>query len=191
MGKSWLCFDRQRSTYWCTTGSYPQAFILSFPNLIYISSVKIRSYLVQLITVEKSVAETAQRFEEVCDKELELTDHCHQVESLHSSTFSARHLRFTIQSGYDHICAVYRVEVQGSFKKLNDGYKTESSPSPINIKDKPLKFNTYESPRSIQKESPMWIEEDDEKDEAASPLGAINHSTSLMSLHSSEEDERN
>lgn len=45
--------------------------------------------------------------------ELDVTDHCHQVESLHEAKFIARHLRFTIKSGYDHICAVYRVEVHG------------------------------------------------------------------------------
>ncbi|PSN55800.1 hypothetical protein C0J52_02505, partial [Blattella germanica] len=47
--------DGQRSTYWCTTGSYPQAFILSFPNLIYISSVKIRSYLGCLLYTSRCV----------------------------------------------------------------------------------------------------------------------------------------
>jgi hypothetical protein len=45
--------------------------------------------------------------------ELDITDHCHQVETLHEAKFVARHLRFTVKSGYDHICAVYRVEVQG------------------------------------------------------------------------------
>jgi hypothetical protein len=45
--------------------------------------------------------------------ELDVTDHCHQVESLYEARFIARHLRFTVKSGYDHICAVYRVEVQG------------------------------------------------------------------------------
>jgi hypothetical protein len=46
--------------------------------------------------------------------ELDITDHHHQVESLHEGKFIACHLRFTIKSGYDHVCAVYRVEVQGT-----------------------------------------------------------------------------
>jgi hypothetical protein len=48
--------------------------------------------------------------------ELDITDHCHQVKLLHEAKFIARHLRFTIKSGYDHVCAVYRVEVQGVHK---------------------------------------------------------------------------
>lgn len=48
--------------------------------------------------------------------ELDITDHCHQVKLLHEAKFIARHLRFTIKSGYDHVCAVYRVEVQGIHK---------------------------------------------------------------------------
>jgi hypothetical protein len=38
------------------------------------------------------------------------------VKLLYEEKFIARHLRFTIKSGYDHLCAVYRVEVQGVHK---------------------------------------------------------------------------
>jgi len=49
-----------------------------------------------------------------------MTDDCHQVNSLHETKFAARHLRFTIKSGYDHVCAVYRVEVEGHQNKSRE-----------------------------------------------------------------------
>ncbi|PNF42569.1 hypothetical protein B7P43_G05436 [Cryptotermes secundus] len=94
----------QRNTYWCTTGLYPQSFIITFPNPVIISLIKIRSYL-----------------------ELDITDHCHQVKLLHEAKFIARHLRFTIRSGYDHVCAVYRVEVQGVHKSGGNEIRGDES----------------------------------------------------------------
>lgn len=44
---------RQRNTYWCTTGLYPQVFILTFPNPVIIYSIKIRSYLGELIVYRR------------------------------------------------------------------------------------------------------------------------------------------
>jgi len=42
------------------------------------------------------------------------------VNSLHETKFVARHLRFTIKSGYDHVCALYRVEVEGHQNKSRE-----------------------------------------------------------------------
>ena len=52
--------------------------------------------------------------------EIGMTDDFHQVNSLHETKFVARHLRFTIKSGYDHVCAVYRVEVEGHQNKSRE-----------------------------------------------------------------------
>jgi hypothetical protein len=49
-----------------------------------------------------------------------MTDDFHQVNSLHETKFVARHLRFIIKSGYDHVCAVYRVEVEGHQNKSQE-----------------------------------------------------------------------
>ncbi|XP_023712595.1 intraflagellar transport protein 25 homolog isoform X2 [Cryptotermes secundus] len=126
-GCSSKIIDGQRNTYWCTTGLYPQSFIITFPNPVIISLIKIRSYLVQLISVERSSADAPQRFENLCETELDITDHCHQVKLLHEAKFIARHLRFTIRSGYDHVCAVYRVEVQGVHKSGGNEIRGDES----------------------------------------------------------------
>jgi hypothetical protein len=52
--------------------------------------------------------------------EVDMSNDCHQVNSLHETKFTARHLRFTIKSGYDHVCAVYRVEVKGHQNKSKE-----------------------------------------------------------------------
>ncbi|XP_066995348.1 uncharacterized protein [Anabrus simplex] len=68
--------------------------------------------MVKLISLERSISEEPEAFLFVGEKELELTDNQHQRESLHDGTMEARHLKFTIKSGYDHICAVYKIEIK-------------------------------------------------------------------------------
>ncbi|GLH15034.1 Heat shock protein beta-11 [Gryllus bimaculatus] len=106
--------DGQRTTYWATSGLYPQQFTLTFPKLISVNSIKVRCYMVRLLQVEKCDAEKPGNFSVVCEKELDPTDVEHQIQPLYEGQLSAHHIRFTILSGYDHICAIYKIEVEGS-----------------------------------------------------------------------------
>ncbi|XP_069693752.1 intraflagellar transport protein 25 homolog [Periplaneta americana] len=201
--------DGQRSTYWCSTGLYPQVFVLSFPAPVPISSVKIRSYLVERIAIEKSSAETTQQFENLCETELGLTDHCHQTETLHDTKFRARHLRFTIKSGYDHICAVYRVEVQGvqgrSGESIVEIPENDETAELSNVTQVLNPFQTKrseglgrtlgQSPRergtriSSSVVPPLWNEEDEEEAEGiTTPLETVTRMLPQESDPSSEEE---
>ncbi|XP_041064909.1 intraflagellar transport protein 25 homolog isoform X2 [Carcharodon carcharias] len=55
--------DGNTETFWITTGMFPQEFILSFANLIKISSMKIHCYNVRSLSIEKSVARDPVDFE--------------------------------------------------------------------------------------------------------------------------------
>ncbi|KAJ9584808.1 hypothetical protein L9F63_020862 [Diploptera punctata] len=115
----WKIIDGKRNTYWSTTGLYPHVFILTFPNQFTALAIKIRSYRVKLITIEKSIADIPRDFELLNERKIENTQHQHQVECLYNIPVKVRHLRFTIKSAFDIFCAVYKVEVSGTINEIN------------------------------------------------------------------------
>uniref|UniRef100_UPI00398EE7BC intraflagellar transport protein 25 homolog isoform X2 n=1 Tax=Pristiophorus japonicus TaxID=55135 RepID=UPI00398EE7BC len=105
--------DGNTETFWITTGMFPQEFILSFANLIKISSVKIHCYNVRSLSIEKSVARDPVDFEPLTKSELERSEEQLQIEEFTDGT-SAIHLRFVIKSGFDHFVSVHKVTVEGT-----------------------------------------------------------------------------
>ncbi|PSN42287.1 hypothetical protein C0J52_12866 [Blattella germanica] len=120
--ESYKIIDGKRNTYWNTTGLYPHVFILTFPNQINVSSIRMRSYLVNTISVEKSTADVPRGFEFLSVRKFNETEHRHQIECLYDVPVTVRHLRFTIISGFDQICAIYKVEVLGSDSTRDQNY---------------------------------------------------------------------
>lgn len=105
--------DGSRSSFWSTTGLYPQSLIISFPKLISVSSISIRSYCVRNMLIEKCAGDLSKGFEEVKNLDILLTDLHHQVSTVDLNSVSAKHLRFTIKTAFQEFCAIYKVEVMG------------------------------------------------------------------------------
>ncbi|GCB76502.1 intraflagellar transport protein 25 homolog isoform X1 [Scyliorhinus torazame] len=106
--------DGNSETFWITTGMFPQEFILSFANLIKISSVKIHCYNVHSLSIEKSVARDPIDFEPLTNSELERSEEQLQMEEFTQVGTSATHLRFLIKSGFDHFVSIHKVTVEGT-----------------------------------------------------------------------------
>ncbi|XP_041064908.1 intraflagellar transport protein 25 homolog isoform X1 [Carcharodon carcharias] len=106
--------DGNTETFWITTGMFPQEFILSFANLIKISSMKIHCYNVRSLSIEKSVARDPVDFEPLTNSELEHSEEQLQMEEFTLEGTSATHLRFVIRSGFDHFVSVHKVTVEGT-----------------------------------------------------------------------------
>ncbi|XP_076355481.1 intraflagellar transport protein 25 homolog isoform X1 [Tachypleus tridentatus] len=106
--------DGKSDTFWTTTGMYPQCFIVAFPSTSSVDSVIISCYNVKEIRLEKSTSNEPVEFEKVGQKELTASSGSLQKDTIHSESFEAKYLRFVITSGYDHFCAVYKIQVSGT-----------------------------------------------------------------------------
>ncbi|XP_065842477.1 intraflagellar transport protein 25 homolog [Oscarella lobularis] len=105
--------DGDKSTFWTSTGLFPQEFIISFQSLMTISTVQVWCSNVRCLVVERSVKADPVDFEAIFDKELESTDGRLQMEQFQADGTSACHLKFVITSGYAHFTSVHSVVVEG------------------------------------------------------------------------------
>ncbi|XP_077571957.1 intraflagellar transport protein 25 homolog [Stigmatopora nigra] len=103
--------DGNTNTFWMSTGMYPQEFIIRFGEMTHFSSVTLDSYNIKHLKVEKNTSQNASHFEFVTEKELKRTEGNLQSNSISLNGSSATHLRFIINSGYDHFVSVHRIAV--------------------------------------------------------------------------------
>ncbi|CAK6950151.1 intraflagellar transport protein 25 homolog isoform X1 [Scomber scombrus] len=104
--------DGNTTTFWMSTGMFPQEFIICFAEPTMISAVTVDSFNVKHLKIEKNTSQNASNFAFVGEKELEHTDGHIQTNAVSLNGSSATHLRFIITSGYDHFVSVHRVSVQ-------------------------------------------------------------------------------
>ncbi|KAM7017926.1 intraflagellar transport protein 25 homolog [Tautogolabrus adspersus] len=104
--------DGNTTTFWMTTGMFPQEFIIRLADLTNITAVAVDSYNVKRLKIEKNTSQNVSHFEFVTEQELEHTEGHLQSNAISLNGSSATHLRFIITSGYDHFVSVHRVSVQ-------------------------------------------------------------------------------
>ncbi|XP_024131060.1 intraflagellar transport protein 25 homolog isoform X2 [Oryzias melastigma] len=81
--------DGNMSTFWMSTGMFPQEFIIRFNEPTTVSAVTVDSY-----------------------NEFEYTEGHLQTNAISLNPSSAIHLRFIITSGYDHFVSVHKVSIK-------------------------------------------------------------------------------
>ncbi|XP_077981233.1 intraflagellar transport protein 25 homolog [Glandiceps talaboti] len=107
--------DGNSESFWSTTGLFPQEFIISFSGLMDINAIKLETFQIHKMSVERSVHAEPIDFEILNEKEFTPTDAALQMEEFtFDAATSATHLRFIIKSGYDHFVSVHRVNVDGT-----------------------------------------------------------------------------
>ncbi|XP_060893969.1 intraflagellar transport protein 25 homolog isoform X1 [Labrus mixtus] len=104
--------DGNTTTFWMSTGMFPQEFIIHLADLANITAVTVDSYNVKRLKIEKNTSQNVSHFELVTEQELEHTEGHLQSNTISLNRSSATHLRFIITSGYDHFVSVHRVSVQ-------------------------------------------------------------------------------
>ncbi|XP_072289568.1 intraflagellar transport protein 25 homolog [Eucyclogobius newberryi] len=104
--------DGNSKTFWMTTGMFPQEFIICFSNSTSLNAVTVESYNVKNMKLEINTSETAKNFEPVIEKEFSPTQGHLQSNVISLNGTNATHLRFIIQSGYDHFVSVHKISVQ-------------------------------------------------------------------------------
>ncbi|XP_022056561.1 intraflagellar transport protein 25 homolog [Acanthochromis polyacanthus] len=104
--------DGNTSTFWMSTGMFPQEFVIRFAEPTTVAAVTMDSYNVKHLKIEKNTSQNASQFEPVTEKEFEHTEGHLQSNAISLNGSRATHLRFLIISGYDHFVSVHRVSVK-------------------------------------------------------------------------------
>eukprot|EP00045_Choanoeca_perplexa_P000556 m.14949 g.14949 ORF g.14949 m.14949 type:complete len:139 (-) comp10384_c0_seq1:138-554(-) len=105
--------DGDESTFWVTTGMYPQELIITFPTPMRITSLETRSAAVKHMSVHKSSKASPTGWEDLSSAELEPAEGHMQIETHKMTPTIVRHLRIMIKSGHHPFCAVYNVRADG------------------------------------------------------------------------------
>ncbi|GBM70299.1 Intraflagellar transport protein 25 [Araneus ventricosus] len=106
--------DGKLDTFWTTTGLYPQTFIIALSETADVKNITLHSYNIKDLRIEKSLKEYPVEFEDVLETGFESTEGAPQQKTFSPPLCEAKYLKFTIKSGYDHFCAVYKVILNGT-----------------------------------------------------------------------------
>ncbi|XP_034397093.1 intraflagellar transport protein 25 homolog [Cyclopterus lumpus] len=104
--------DGNTNTFWMSTGMFPQEVIVRFAESTQVSAVTVDSYNVKHLKIEKNSSQNASQFESVTEQEFKQTEGHLQSNTILLNGSNATHLRFIINSGYDHFVSVHRISVQ-------------------------------------------------------------------------------
>eukprot|EP00051_Salpingoeca_urceolata_P010641 m.130481 g.130481 ORF g.130481 m.130481 type:complete len:140 (-) comp16790_c0_seq1:78-497(-) len=107
------CLDEDPSTFWASTGLFPQELIITFPQPTTISSLRTKTNSVKKLTVMKTLNKKPAGFEQYVsldfdDSEDQVQDVTHKV-----GASVVRYLKIVIESGHKDFVAVYTVSCQG------------------------------------------------------------------------------
>lgn len=106
--------DGQSTSFWATTGNFPQELVITFDSIVQLSAVETRTLNVKGMKLLRSVAQTPSDFNEISRTELDpssadqLVAHSHKM-----SDTAVRHLKLMITSGFDDFTAVYSIFAKG------------------------------------------------------------------------------
>lgn len=105
--------DPEDSTFWSTTGTYPQEFVLQFGTISEVAKVKVVTTNVRNLTIEKCEGSSPTSWEKVTVMELEDNEGRLQVESVTVRKFECSFLKFRIENGHGDHSTVHRVFCEG------------------------------------------------------------------------------
>ncbi|KAJ8039979.1 Intraflagellar transport protein 25-like [Holothuria leucospilota] len=120
--------DGKLDTFWTTTGLYPQEFILSFTNLMNLKNIKLHTFQVKGLQIERSVQQEPTEFETLQVAELSPSDASlqmeeykeHWIESIDERVESSREFNFNaafLELSRNKFVASPSVEELDSLKK--------------------------------------------------------------------------
>ena len=108
--------DGDDTTFWTTTGSYPQEFVVKLGAVSNIQAIKSWTTNVRYMSVERCEASQPNAWDPVC--EIDVDDTGGQIQVVAKPTGDpdrtrAQFLRFRITSGWDDYATVHKVSIQG------------------------------------------------------------------------------
>jgi len=103
--------DGNAKTFWSTTGLFPQELVLTLKDQTRISRVTFTCTGVQKLVVSRARDLQPLEFEKLYDTNLsQITGQMQQDNKVIS--FEAKHIKFTLQSGWEDFAAVHQISLQ-------------------------------------------------------------------------------
>lgn len=106
--------DGKADSFWISTGMFPQEFIISFAGMMDVSKIKLSSFHVRGLSIQRSVQQEPLDFEVIDERELTPSDASLQMEEFQFDSTTARHMKFIIKSGFDHFVSVHKLSIDGT-----------------------------------------------------------------------------
>ena len=103
--------DGNSSTFWLSTGLFPQEVLISLPETSLVTSISIMCSHVKELLIEKSVNEDAADLENLLKSELEYQETLQKQEFKLSTPTQIRNLKLIVQSGYDHFVSINSINI--------------------------------------------------------------------------------
>mmetsp|Transcript_144606 Transcript_144606/g.266715 ORF Transcript_144606/g.266715 Transcript_144606/m.266715 type:complete len:243 (+) Transcript_144606:93-821(+) len=101
--------DGNHSTYWISTGLYPQEVILELDEPTMLSSIKVATTHVRRLRVEGCHSQQPVSFAMVTEAELENTHGSLQISELPCSTAQLKFVRVIFVAGWDDFCTCHNL----------------------------------------------------------------------------------
>lgn len=105
--------DGNEKTFWVTTGMFPQEFIITFPNAIQVSSIKISSKGLKTMKVMRCEKQMPVAFEDFETFEFEDSLDVRNEHREPAGQGSVVSLKFVITAGYQDFGMIRSLEVLG------------------------------------------------------------------------------
>eukprot|EP00039_Didymoeca_costata_P010517 m.141691 g.141691 ORF g.141691 m.141691 type:complete len:144 (-) comp14858_c0_seq4:2538-2969(-) len=105
--------DGLESTYWMTTGSFPQEVIITFDSAIAIESIESKSFEVKTFQLLKSSTTQPSDFVELCKSDLQEDSGTIQYCKHAVNSTVLRHLKIIISSGHKDFVGLSELIVKG------------------------------------------------------------------------------
>lgn len=103
--------DGNDSTFWLTTGMYPQEFLLDMKEKKKLSQVKLVTRYARKISVYSCDREHPTQFDLLFDEDVSKSEGTVMHTSTHNATGAkARYIKVVIESGYHPFAAVYELQ---------------------------------------------------------------------------------
>lgn len=167
--------DGTESSFWMTTGMFPQEFVVAFAKPIQVSQIVVMMLNVKKLSVERCDMDRPASFEKVFETELQSREGRLQTER-HQVNTKAKYLRFTLHGGYADFAAVNRVSVVGQALDGNDDTSAYQHQQQQRAPPPPVHQQQQQPPQQQQRHQREQEEEEepvdlDDDDEGFGPLG--------------------
>eukprot|EP00441_Pelagodinium_beii_P047300 CAMPEP_0197621972 /NCGR_PEP_ID=MMETSP1338-20131121/2381_1 /TAXON_ID=43686 ORGANISM="Pelagodinium beii, Strain RCC1491" /NCGR_SAMPLE_ID=MMETSP1338 /ASSEMBLY_ACC=CAM_ASM_000754 /LENGTH=135 /DNA_ID=CAMNT_0043191563 /DNA_START=48 /DNA_END=455 /DNA_ORIENTATION=+ len=106
--------DGNDSSYWISTGLYPQEILLQLSNPAPVNNVKISTTNVKTVRIESCAEENPVNFKTLAEGDLEESSGRLQLKELpcYGSSEPAAYVKVMILSGWSDFCSVHKVQVE-------------------------------------------------------------------------------
>mmetsp|Transcript_12780 Transcript_12780/g.18865 ORF Transcript_12780/g.18865 Transcript_12780/m.18865 type:complete len:140 (+) Transcript_12780:73-492(+) len=107
--------DGDISTFWTTTGSFPQEIIVELAGLSTVQKIETQTTNVRQLIVEKCSSAIATSWEKIADTELPEGENGIQAETHDCPPrTTAKFLKFRFEKGWSEYCTLHKISVLGS-----------------------------------------------------------------------------